>query len=52
MTDAPNSPHIDGSDTSAFTIWLGRTLRLHHESVVHEPLPVELLAILPPADKD
>ena len=52
MTDATKTPHADRGDTSAFTVWLGRTLRLQHEGAVHEPLPIELLAILPPPDTE
>lgn len=42
----------DPGEQSAFEIWLGRTLRSRHEDAVNEPVPIELLEMLPPSTKD
>lgn len=35
-------------ETTAFAIWLGRALKSCHDDAVNEPLPPELLDLLPP----
>lgn len=39
-------------DTAAFAVWLSRTLKTCHEDAVNEPIPVQLLELLPPSQRD
>lgn len=39
-------------ENQAFAIWLGRALKTCHEGAVHEPIPAQLLDLLPPVGKD
>lgn len=36
---------------TAFAVWLGKTLRSCHQDTVNEPIPAELLDLLPPSTK-
>ncbi len=50
MEHSSRQPRIvDNSDKTAFAIWLGRALKSCHDDAVNEPLPADLLAMLPPA---
>jgi hypothetical protein len=40
-------PVTDPSEKTAFAVWLGRALKACHEDTVHEPIPAQLLALLP-----
>ena len=49
---APPSRQADPDKQSAFEVWSARTLRLKHEDAVNEPVPVELLKMLPPPTQE
>lgn len=42
---------VDPSENTAFAVWLGRALKSCHEDAIHEPIPDELMALLPPQTK-
>ena len=54
MGTADNQPKVAvRDDPAAFEVWLGRTLKVLYEPVLHEPVPDQILAVLSePARQD
>ena len=48
----PYSANNHPVDSAPFAVWLSRTLKTCHEDAVNEPIPVQLLDLLPPPHRD